>query len=264
MTQEEQKIIAALQRPFPADDIEWRVQSQWMKSNGEPCATILAYVTARGVMDRLDEVFGPSGWRDEYREWQGTSVLCTLTCTMNGVEVSKQDVAENTNVEAVKGGVSGALKRAAVKWGIGRYLYNIGDSYAVFNPHGKYRTKIDGKTYKWNPPELPDWALPSAKGRSTSKKPDKTPSTPLRETQINGSVEEGKTSAPDKEENLRDLIGEIAILQTQTNQSPQQEKKMLEHYKVDDINMLTLEQAKHCVGVLREKLNSKKPGSPNK
>lgn len=35
------------------------------------------------------------------------------------------DGAENTDIEPVKGGLSDAYKRAAVKWGIGRYLYDM-------------------------------------------------------------------------------------------------------------------------------------------
>lgn len=40
-----------------------------------------------------------------------------------GEWIEKQDGAGATDMEPFKGGISGALKRAAVAWGIGRELY---------------------------------------------------------------------------------------------------------------------------------------------
>ena len=38
--------------------------------------------------------------------------------------ISKSDGADDSNIEGAKGGLSDAFKRAAVKFGIGRYLYH--------------------------------------------------------------------------------------------------------------------------------------------
>ena len=38
--------------------------------------------------------------------------------------VTKSDGAEDSTIEAVKGAYSDSFKRAAVKWGIARYLYH--------------------------------------------------------------------------------------------------------------------------------------------
>jgi hypothetical protein len=38
--------------------------------------------------------------------------------------ISRCDGADDTNIEGAKGGLSDAFKRAAVKFGIGRYLYH--------------------------------------------------------------------------------------------------------------------------------------------
>ena len=38
--------------------------------------------------------------------------------------VTKTDGADDTTIEGAKGGISDALKRAAVQFGIGRYLYH--------------------------------------------------------------------------------------------------------------------------------------------
>ncbi|MDH4129836.1 MAG: Rad52/Rad22 family DNA repair protein, partial [Spirochaetota bacterium] len=140
-----------LKDPFSPDEIEWRVQQSGVK-NGKPWAMVLAYVTSRAVMDRLDEVFGIMGWKDSYIPGADGGVICKLSVWDNEKKewITKEDGSENTNIDAVKGGISGALKRAAVKFGIGRYLYNIEASFAIFSDAGKhsyiiYPTRDDQK-----------------------------------------------------------------------------------------------------------------------
>ena len=156
-------IQQALLEPFKESDIEWRIQSAGEKNN-KSWARVLAYITARAVMDRLDNVFGIDGWKDEYAQAPDGGVLCKLSVRIEGEWITKEDVSENTNVDPVKGGVSGALKRAAVKYGIGRYLYNLTDNFALVAEQGVFyqpaNPKKGTKAFKWNPPVLPDWALP--------------------------------------------------------------------------------------------------------
>ena len=49
----------------------------------------------------------------------------------------KYDGAENTDIEPVKGGLSDSFKRAAVLWGIGRYLYDMESIWVAIEPFGK-------------------------------------------------------------------------------------------------------------------------------
>lgn len=152
--------FADLKTPFPAEDIEWRVQSCGEK-NGKIWALVLAYVTARAIQDRLDDVCGPENWQNEFRPGVDGGVLCGLSVRIGDEWVTKWDGAENTQVEAVKGGMSGATKRAAVQWGIGRYLYKLTEGWANVHPGGKHRGKTkENKWFKWDAPELPSWALP--------------------------------------------------------------------------------------------------------
>jgi len=155
-----------LAEPFREDEIEWRVQQSGKGSKGI-WAKVLAYVSARAIMDRLDEVVGPENWQDEYAPGPGGGVLCRLSLYFgDGNWICKQDVAENSDIEPIKGGVSGAFKRAAVKWGIGRYLYNLEEGWAIVGEHGKHFAKTkEGENFKWSPPELPAWALPGGSGR---------------------------------------------------------------------------------------------------
>ena len=155
-----------LDEPFAAQDIEWRIQ-QAGKSGDKIWAKVLAYVTNRAIMKRLDEVCGKAGWRNEYRDIpNGGGVECGISIKVDGEWITKWDAAENTQVEAVKGGRSGAMKRAAVQWGIGRYLYNLEEGFATVSAQRQQgytyaRSKEVGAFY-WLPPSLPSWALPQA------------------------------------------------------------------------------------------------------
>lgn len=116
-------------------------------------------------MKRLDEVCGKAGWRNEYRDIpDGGGVECGISIKVDGEWITKWDAAENTQVEAVKGGRSGAMKRAAVQWGIGRYLYDLTEGFATISTERQKgfnyaKTKELGVFY-WSPPQLPSWALP--------------------------------------------------------------------------------------------------------
>lgn len=169
--------LALLAEPFPAEDIEWRLQQAGEK-NGKPWAMCLAYVTNRAIMQRLDDVVGPANWRNEYAVGPGGGILCGLSLYLpNGMDglhwVTKWDGAENTDVEAVKGGLSGAMKRAAVQWGIGRYLYDLEEGWAQISERGRFRGKTkSGASFRWDPPALPAWALPN--GKPAAPSPRKT------------------------------------------------------------------------------------------
>jgi hypothetical protein len=84
----------------------------------------LAYIDSRDVVNRLDEVCGPENWSDTYPHI-GSTTVCQISISIDGQWVAKTDGAGATDVEAEKGQLSDAFKRCAVKWGIGRYLYDI-------------------------------------------------------------------------------------------------------------------------------------------
>jgi len=165
--------LADLKAPFPAVDIEWRIQSSGMKGD-KPWGLVLAYVTNRAIMDRLDDVCGPDNWSNKYDKGPDGGILCCISVKTGDDWVPKWDGAENTAVESIKGGLSSAMKRAAVQWGIGRYLYNLSTDWANFCDKGANRAKIKSpsgdKWFKWDPPNLPAWALPDGAGQAKKEK----------------------------------------------------------------------------------------------
>lgn len=134
MAQDPDKLLAALKNPFEPRLVKWRTGG-----GGKS----LAYIDARDVMKRLDDVVGADNWSDKYVPVDG-GFICELSIKINDEWITKSNGANNTKVEAIKGGISSALKRAAVNWGIGRYLYYLDPN--KFNA---------GNVRNW-----PKWALP--------------------------------------------------------------------------------------------------------
>ena len=93
-------------------------------------------------MDRLDEVVGPENWKDEYAPGPDGGVICGLSLRIEDEWITKWDGAENTDFEAIKGGLSDAFKRAGYKWGIGRYLYRLESLGALRAARQDHRPEI--------------------------------------------------------------------------------------------------------------------------
>jgi hypothetical protein len=99
------------------------------------------YVKAQAVQARLDEVLGPENWWPAYEGWSEDAVVCRLSVRLpDGSVVTKSDVGAYSSMsdkmaargkssdpgDDDKGGFSDALKRAAVAFGVARYLYDPG------------------------------------------------------------------------------------------------------------------------------------------
>lgn len=149
--QSPKEIMAALQAPFKPDEIEWMVKTV---SKEKMKGLALPYVSNRAIQKRLDETVGIENWKNEFIEWKEKNQLCGISIRINGEWITKYDGASDTNVDGTKGGISGSMKRAAVQWGIGRYLYNIPEIWADVKQIGAKGYKITKK------PTLPKEFLP--------------------------------------------------------------------------------------------------------
>jgi len=131
--EESDYIIKRLAEPWDRKLIKWRVGSV----NKAKDKTIpLAYVDARIVMDKLDSIIGAINWQDKY-EFDGKRVICYLSLRLNGEWITKADGAGDSNIEGEKGGLSDAFKRASVKWGLGRELYDLKAKWMPIDEYGK-------------------------------------------------------------------------------------------------------------------------------
>jgi hypothetical protein len=134
MNQDE--IIKQLKQPFAISEIEWKVQ---VTTQDKTKGMVVAYIDSRAIQNRLDEVVGAFNWRNIFSPWQNNSQICGLSIydSERGEWLVKQDGAENTDIEPVKGGLSDSFKRAASVWGIGRYLYELTGIWAEIEQRGK-------------------------------------------------------------------------------------------------------------------------------
>ena len=131
----EVSIFDSLARPFPGFSVRWRIGRKSKKGDK---AMPLAYIDARDVMDRLDGVVGPQNWQSRYTETTSGRVICELSILVNGEWITKSDGAGDTQVEREKGASSDAFKRAAVHWGIGRYLYSMDAPWLAIDQWGGF------------------------------------------------------------------------------------------------------------------------------
>lgn len=141
---EANEILKKLAAPFPADRIHWRVgntdkkkQERVTGNKNAPSTTgmALAYLDSRDVQDRLDEVCGHL-WQCKHEWSDGKRLSCAIGIKLDGEWLWRSDGAGDTQVEAEKGAFSGALKRAAVQWGIGRYLYSLPSPWMPLDGRG--------------------------------------------------------------------------------------------------------------------------------
>jgi hypothetical protein len=103
-----------LRRPFTPAAVKFKVQATWGTPKPDS-ALIVAYIDARLVTERLNLIC-PDLWHDEYQRAEGGALLCHLT--IDGIK--RTDIGEGYQG---KGLFSDALKRAAVKFGVGVSLY---------------------------------------------------------------------------------------------------------------------------------------------
>lgn len=139
-----------LKKPFRPDEIEFRITA---KTQDKTKGLAAAYIQARAVQNRLDEVIGFNNWKNEFIVTD-KGKICGLSLRIDGEWITKFDGASDTKIEATKGGISDSMKRAAVQWGIGRYLYNLPAQWVkIKNTYGDNYEIVER-------PILPDWALP--------------------------------------------------------------------------------------------------------
>lgn len=208
-------IFTRLASPFPAGAVSWRSQS--LTRDGTK-AMALCYIDARDVMRRLDEVCGPACWQDRYTETGKGRLLCTISINCGGVWIEKSDGAGDTDVEGEKGAISDAFKRCAVKWGIGRYLYDMGNVWAECETYEKNGKRVFSK---WTPRGIA--ALNAAAGNAVA----------------------AITVTPD------DNVGVIAALADAANVSIQ---SIVEGFKVSALDELTSAQSSATINNLKKRI----------
>ena len=154
-----------LTAPFAPEDVEWKPGAT---TRDKKKGLAMAYITARTIQERLDEVFGPGGWKNEFRPGPTGGVICRIyfrtgeTLGDGSPEWAwREGGAENTDVEAIKGGLSNAMKRAGSALGIGRYLYKLPQQWVALDERGRFAQT----------PRIPREFLPEGGARAGGARP---------------------------------------------------------------------------------------------
>lgn len=162
-----------LSEPFDPSVIKWKPQTVDYKGK---TAMATAHADPRAYIDRLNDVVGPGNWEQKLsfsstpytkvirgkkaygdqpatqdREVSGTKVICACELTIHGVTHTSSGDSDSSDENASTSAEAQAFKRAAVSFGLGRYLYNL--------PAKQYPYDTDKKRFIQEP-ILPDWALP--------------------------------------------------------------------------------------------------------
>jgi hypothetical protein len=203
-----------LAAPFDSYYVGWKAQAT---NHEKTRALAVAYIDARTVMDRLDAIVGAGNWSDSYRVISDGNGEFAVECTLTVHGVHKSDVGtadeedDGATAPRPKSAYSDALKRAAVKWGIGRYLYRLPSRWVDYDAARKLLAET---------PELPDWALPAGERRDDSpgRSPAPSGSGPTKTISPKGDLDKaravilpfGTRSHPDwKGKTLGELPGEF-------------------------------------------------------
>lgn len=147
-------ILAQLKNPFPPKLLKYRVGvTNKDKTKGIP----LFYITARDIFARLDQVVGFGNWKKETHivrdEGKTVYARTTIFILINNEWVGRDGIGTPSQSEPEKGCESDSIKRAAIAWGIGRFLYYLPNN--LWLPINEYHQ------FKEDPRKsLPTWAYP--------------------------------------------------------------------------------------------------------
>lgn len=134
-------VYEALSQPFAPEDIEYRPGTP---SRDQKRAQALAYAEVRCYEDRLNDVLGPD-WGCRFITWGEQRLICELTVSVTLPDGTRREVvrtstgefgpkdmnSQGTSAEAQ------AFKRACVKFGLGRYLYDLPVSWVDYDSNSK-------------------------------------------------------------------------------------------------------------------------------
>lgn len=137
-------ILARLAAPFNPASVSWRVGA----TNAEKTKGLaLAYLDSRDIQDRLDEVCGLY-WQVRNPWASANKLACDIGIKIGDEWIWRGDGAGDSDVEAAKGAFSDSFKRAAVRWGVGRYLYDVKSPWVALVAHGRSFAIAEGELPK--------------------------------------------------------------------------------------------------------------------
>lgn len=259
--------LKELKSQFSSSDVEWRVGS-CNKDKSEGLA--VPYVTNRAIQQRLDQVVGEGYWKNKYIPWHNGSQLCEISIKVIYEDgtwewIDKVDGAECSEIESIKGGLSDSMKRAAVQWGIGRYLYEVPNiwielkdkKYIPAHELKRLNAFIDGDSSaqysSWHDKKGKTGGNSSASNTNTSqnKKNNSENNTINSQKSNNNSsnVQNSKVQSTNSTSTSVNLAqpGQITYLRNLLAKTGKNEADLLKHYNISKMEELTITTANSLI-----------------
>ena len=113
-------VLRLLRRPFTANAIKFKIQAGGGTETAKKSAVVVSFIDARLVIERLNYAAGLD-WSDAY-ELLPQSIVCHLT-VLGTTRIDVGEPGDSPQGKKPKAIYSDALKRAAVKFGVGVSVY---------------------------------------------------------------------------------------------------------------------------------------------
>lgn len=221
-------------RLLNADEIDVRVATVTEKG-----VSLLLYKDARADMTILDETVGAENWQRRHTR-DNANCIVSIWDAVKGQWIEKEDTGTESNTEKEKGLASDSFKRACTNWGIGREIYTA--------------------PFVWIAAEKIEW---------TTRNGKQVPKTRFKLAAI-GYDEKGRINsleiktdkdvtvfklgqqAPAEKPLVKHITAATAkAIERLIEKTSSNRAELLKYYGVENINDMTADQAKHCMGILK-------------
>lgn len=242
LTAQDLKVLSA---PFPKERVGAKIGSL---SKDRSRGMLVLYLQHTDVYSRLEEV-DPS-WSAEVTDERIVSDTCVVRVRMTVKGVSRENAGEGGDT---KSAISDAVKRAAMLFGVGRYLY---DSETVWVEYNESKDKFRQWTFddferalkpgqqKTPAQSSADEKKPAAKGPSPSATPAKT---------IKPKGTEPKAALLPREEANRKIMNLYAPYLKRYPETRFVDL-LTARYDVGETRLMTLEQIQNLISYMTERL----------
>ena len=250
------ELVAALEVPFDAYQIEWRVTNT-TKNGQPPRGQVVPYADQRAYTDRLNALFTPAGWTRKYTIHTSANferskdqkivakVVVTCEVTVFGLgshSATGEEWADDDN--AVTAAEAQSFKRACACLGLGRYLYYFSGTWV----------DLDERKRPKSVPQLFGWATPAGwlqgfrpNGSAGS---NGTTNAPKAHSSEAGSVAEIEAMAVPLGRGLyRGILRDLArVWNPREIEDSSVQRKVLEHMRCADRGLMRLKAALEKTG----------------
>lgn len=239
--------LEVLKSAFPKDRLGVKVQSF---SKDRTKAMLVLYLQHTDVQDRLEEV--DPAWSCEImsEERSGDTVYVRSRLTLKGI--SRENVGEGNDPKTA---YSDAIKRCAMLFGVGRYLY---DSPTVWVPYDDSRDRFR----QWTVEDFEGAQRPQAAGLTTSAPKARSAGKKVAPAAASESgapekpASSGKSASSRPREELNRIL--MNLYRPYLTQFPQTQFAQLlqSRYNVGETRLMTVEQLEDLIRFMEQKLQS--------